>query len=324
MRSALPIILVGMMARLAVAATDYTVPGPLPVGVTTVVLTKSSVTTGAPRVLETLVWYPAKSGTGTPEGRFLRDADVAPGHFPLVVFSHGSCGIPGQSVFLMEALASRGFIMAAPPHPGNTFSPDCFDNSDLAEAYQNRPADVIFVADAFLAFGRDQGSRFHRHVHPKRLGVSGHSFGGTTTLLVTGRDRRFRAGLALAPGLVGTADRVPIRAPLMVITGEVDSLTPFQTEAVPSYQLGVGRRYLVEILKTGHCAFIPVCAEVFCGTGCDPPNLSSADANALVLRYAVPFMLRYLKGDGRSAKVLRPDAAPAGVVVESTTRKKKP
>jgi predicted dienelactone hydrolase len=322
MRSAVLIVLVGVMARLAVAATDYTMPGPLPVGVTTVVLTKTSVTTGAPRVLETLVWYPAKSGTGTPEGRFLRDADVAPGRFPLVVFSHGSCGIPGQSVFLMEALASRGFIMAAPPHPGNTFSPDCFDTSDLADAYQNRPADVVFVADAFLAFGRDHGSRFHRHVHPKRLGVSGHSFGGTTTLRTTGLDRRFRAGLALAPALVRGEDSLPIRAPLMVITGELDSLTPFQTEAVPSYELGVGPRFLVEILKTGHCAFIPVCAEVFCGTGCDPPNLTSAEANVLVLRYAVPFMLRYLKGDGKAAKVLRPDAAPEGVVVQSATRKK--
>jgi len=213
-------------------------------------------------------------------------------------------------------------MSSAPPHPGNSVTPDCFDTSDLADAYRNRPADVIFVADAFLGFGRDQASRFHRHVHPKRLGVSGHSFGGTTTLLVTGRDRRFRAGLALAPAIVGPEDRNPIRAPLMVITGERDTLTPFQTDAVPSYELGVGPRFLVEILKTGHCAFIPVCAEVFCGAGCDPPNLTSVEANALVLRYAVPFMLRYLKGDGKSAKVLRPDAAPDGVVVQSSTRKK--
>src|SRR5262249_39381491 len=140
--------------------------GPLRVGFTVVQLTTTSVTTGAPRVLDTLVWYPAKEGTGTPDGAFLHDADVAKGRFPLVVFSHGSCGVPGQSPFLMSALASRGFIMVAPPHPGNTTSIDCFENPDESDSYANRPADVRFVADAFLAFGRDPTSRFHRHVRP--------------------------------------------------------------------------------------------------------------------------------------------------------------
>src|SRR6266496_771664 len=97
----------------AAAQLPYQEPGPFPVGVTVVELVKPSVTTGQPRALSTQVWYPATPGTGTPEGAFLRGAEVAKGRFPLVVFSHGSCGIPNQSVFLMEALASRGFIMAA-------------------------------------------------------------------------------------------------------------------------------------------------------------------------------------------------------------------
>ena len=58
------------------ASADYTQPGPLPVGVTTVEITTTSVTTGAPRVLATQVWYPAVEGTGTPMGAFLRNADV--------------------------------------------------------------------------------------------------------------------------------------------------------------------------------------------------------------------------------------------------------
>jgi predicted dienelactone hydrolase len=310
--------LVLVLARVAAAQTDYGAPGPFPVGFTIVELTKTSVTTGEPRVLATQVWYPAKADTGTPLGPYLRDADVAKGRFPLVVFSHGSCGIPNQSEFLMQALASRGFILAAPPHPGNTFSADCFATSDLADAYANRPADVTFVADSFLAFARDRGSRFHRRVHPKRLGAAGHSFGGHTTLRVAAADRRFRAALALAPA---TEPGLVIRAPLMVITGELDTLTPFATDAVPSYGLGTGPRWLVEILRTGHCAFIPVCAEQFCGAGCEPGTLAPAEANALVLRYAVPFVLRHLNGDGRAGKALRPDAAPDGVVVEAAGRK---
>jgi predicted dienelactone hydrolase len=306
-------------AGLALAATDYTAPGPLPVGFTVVHLTTTSVTTGAPRVLDTLVWYPAMAGTGTPDGAFVRDADVAKGRFPLVVFSHGSCGIPAQSGFLMQALASRGFIVAAPPHPGNTTSVECFAGSDLQDSYANRPADVRFVADSFLAFGRDAGSRFHRHVRPKGLGVTGHSFGGQTAIRVGALDHRFRAVLALAPALVSESIP-PVRAPLMVEVGTVDSLTPLESEAVPNYQLGARVSFLVEIENAGHCAFIPGCAEVVCGAGCGPAYLQPADANALVLRYAVPFMLRYLKGDAAAGKALRPAAAPDGVIVQTRRR----
>jgi predicted dienelactone hydrolase len=303
--------------RLSAAAMDYTARGPFPVGFRTIELTTSSVTTGEPRVLATQVWYPAVAGTGapTPSG-LLEDGAVAKGRFPVVVFSHGSCGIPNQSTFLMEALASRGFILVAPPHPGNTFGPSCSTPDALADAYANRPADVVFVAETFIGFGRDAASPFHRHVNPKRLGVSGHSFGGQTTLRVAAADARFRAALALAPALVPENGLV-IRAPLMVMTGEIDSLTPFETEAVPSYDLGKGPRLLVEILSAGHCAFIPLCVTEFCGAGCDPPAITPPAANALVLRYAVPFLLRYLKGDRAAGRALRPDAAPDGVVVQA-------
>ena len=202
---ALSILLLAHVAAARNGATpDYTAPGPLPVGVTTIAITTTSVTTGAPRVLATQVWYPAKEGTGTPEGAFLRGAEVAKGRHPLVVFSHGSCGIPNQSVFLMQALASRGMILAAPPHPGNTFADDCDTPDALADAFANRPADVAAVADRFLAFTKDKSSRFHRHVNPKRLGIAGHSFGGQTTLRVAAADRgsrrRWRSRPSTCPG----------------------------------------------------------------------------------------------------------------------------
>jgi predicted dienelactone hydrolase len=311
----LAIVLVAALAR---AETDYTERGPFEVGTTTVDIAKTSVTTGAPRVLRTLVWYPAVAGTETTGGTGQGEPDVAKGRFPFVVFSHGSCGIPQQSPFLMEALASRGFVVAAPPHPGNTIlDVDCMSPASEADSYANRPADVAAVIDTFLGFDRDPTSQFHRRLNRARIAVSGHSFGGQTTLRVAASDRRIRAALALAPSLV-KGPRTVIRPPLMVMTGEVDSLTPLEADARPNYALGRGPRYLVEILNAGHCAFIPICPEVFCGAGCDPGNLAPADANHLVLRYAVPFMLRYLKGDRAAGRVLRPADAPAGVVVEAS------
>jgi predicted dienelactone hydrolase len=322
-RMRLVVLSVLLLARVAAARSapvDYTAPGPFPIGVATIQITTTSVTTGAPRVLATQVWYPAAEGTGTPEGAFLRGADVAKGRHPLVVFSHGSCGIPNQSPFLMEALASRGMILAAPPHPGNTLADDCDAPGALADAYANRPADVAAVADRFLAMAKDKTSPFHKRVNPKRLGVAGHSFGGQTTLRVAAGDRRFKAALALAPS---SASGLVIRQPLMVMTGELDSLTPFTEDAEPSYALGTGPRWLAKILRTGHCAFIPLCAEQFCGAGCEPGTLAPAEANDLVLRYAVPFLARYLDGDRKAAKALRPGAAPDGLVVESATGRKR-
>ena len=314
-----------LLAQVAVARSkapdDYTKPGPLPVGYTTIQITTTSVTTGAPRVLDTMVWYPAKEGTGTPDGAFLRGADVAKGRHPLVVFSHGSCGIPNQSVFLMQALASRGMILAAPPHPGNMITDgNCDDDAVIADAYANRPADVAAVADRFLALAKDKTSRFDKRVNPKRLGIAGHSFGGQTTLRVAAADKRFKAALALAPAF---APGLVIRQPLVVMTGELDSLTPFAEDAEPSYALGTGPRWLVKILDAGHCAFIPLCAERFCGAGCQAGALPPAEANDLVLRYAVPFLLRYLEGNHAAAKALRPDAAPVGLVLETSTGRKR-
>src|SRR6185436_19323492 len=91
----------------------------LPVGVSTLTFTKTSVTTGEPRALATVVWYPAVRKSGTSEALGLRDATPRRGKFPLVVFSHGTCGSPTEASYLTMAISSQGFVVAAPPHPGN-------------------------------------------------------------------------------------------------------------------------------------------------------------------------------------------------------------
>ncbi len=97
--------------------------------------------------------YPLAAGIGL-------DSEVAVDDLPvsarqnqtLLVFSHGYGGINTQSVELMEALASHGFVVASPEHTGNAQSSltDEFD-----EAAANRVPDVSFLIDSMLARNRD-------------------------------------------------------------------------------------------------------------------------------------------------------------------------
>lgn len=304
-------------AHAAGPVVDPMAPGPYPVARTTVTLTKTSVTTGQPRVLDTLVWYPAAETGSSAGGAFV--ADVVRRRWPLLVFSHGSCGVPAQSTFLMTALASWGMVVAAPPHPGNT-AVDGFEQCglNLADSYANRVPDVMFVVDRLLAEAKTRGSLFHRRIRPKRIGIMGHSFGGQTVLRALFADKRFRAGIALAPG---AATDIVVKQPLLVVTGALDSLTPFETDAREAFAVARGKRYLVRLSDTGHCAFIPLCAPVVCGDGCPPTGIDVQVVNDRVRRLVVPFTLRYVAGNARFKPFLEPATMPAGIeMLEVVTR----
>src|SRR5438876_2366352 len=218
--------------------------------------TRTSSTTGQPRPLATVIWYPAKPGTGTAVGGEFRDAAVLRRRWPIVLFSHGSCGIPEQSLFLTVTLASRGFVVVAPPHPGNEFTdfPACMDPAELVDSYLNRLDDMRFVLDQILVEDDRVGSPFRRKLDRRRIGMSGHSFGGLDTLRVAALDPRVRAALALAPARPDlTGGRIKI--PTMLEGAELDTLAPFQTDTLAAYALLDGPRFLVEILNAGHFAF---------------------------------------------------------------------
>jgi hypothetical protein len=82
-RAAAVVFLVTLSTASAARAAVYRA------GVTTLTFTKTSVTSGMPRVLETVIWYPAAPRTGTREALGLRDAAIRRGPFPLLVFSTG-------------------------------------------------------------------------------------------------------------------------------------------------------------------------------------------------------------------------------------------
>jgi len=303
---------------LAHARADVTGPGPFTVGATTITWTRTSSTTGQPRPLATVIWYPAKPGTGTAGGGVFRDAAVLRGHLPIVLFSHGSCGFPEQSLFFTVTLASWGFVVVAPPHPGNEFSefPACMDPAELADSYLNRLDDMRFVLDQILAEDDRVGSPFHRKLARRRIGMSGHSFGGLDTLRVATSDPRVRAALALAPARPDLSGG-RIKIPTMIEGAELDTLAPFQTDTLGAYALLDGPRFLVEILNAGHFAFSDICAgAIFGTTDCAPGTISQDDAHHLALRYGLPFLMRYVGRTTRFNDLLKPPAVP-GVMFQA-------
>jgi predicted dienelactone hydrolase len=179
---------------------------PYPVGLRLLGLSRAG------RSLATAVWFPAADAAGTA---------VAPGRFPLVLFSHGLLGAPGDYTALLYRWAAAGFVVAAPAYPHTARTTGDFELPDVL----NQPADASAVITAVL--GTD-GLR--QHLDPRRIGAAGHSAGAITTvgLLTTARDPRLRAGIVLAGSALGFGSgfRGP-PLPVLFVHGDRDPLIPY-------------------------------------------------------------------------------------------------
>jgi len=194
--------------------------GPHPVGVRTHTWTDPA----RDRALPVEVWYPAtdahrghdldperqdrfKAMPMAPETQqaAVRDASTREETLPLVIFSHGFGSERRQTTHFCTHLASHGYAVASMDHVGNTTadmlqqgmaaaSGDLPDPIALMHGFAaDRPADASFVIDQMLA---EAGGVL---IDPDRIGITGHSFGGWTTLQTAAKDVRIRAAIPLAP-----------------------------------------------------------------------------------------------------------------------------
>jgi len=124
--------------------------------------------------------------------------------------------------------------------------------------------------------------------------------------------------VAMAPA---TITGLSIHTPTMVLGAQVDSLTPFDMDVTQDFGLLQGPRFLLEIQNAGHCAFALACFAALCGAGCGPQFLSEDEAHRLTMRYAVPFLLRYVAGRRAAATALTAHGAPDIVIVTAHPRR---
>jgi len=227
------------------------------------------------RALTTRVWYPA---TGGP--------------WPLVVFAHGFSVGPDPYVALCEAWAAAGYVVAAPEFP--------LTDADVAGAaldeydIQNQPDDVRFVFAALMGPASPLAAR----IDPSRLGVAGHSDGGTTALAVAAEPPLgLRGVIALSASPVNFGAKA---TPILVVHGDADGIDPYaEGEAV--YQDATAPRYLLTLLGGEHIE----------------PFLAGSDWLDVVDRTSVDFLDHYVAGRTPTASALLADAEPGLATIDA-------
>ncbi|MDH3706315.1 MAG: alpha/beta fold hydrolase [Acidimicrobiia bacterium] len=306
------------------------------------------------RILPVDVWYPvdADDAVGVPKAEldlFVADYELeyaldAPepagrGRFPLVAFSHGSGGFRSQSWFLMQHLASHGFVVVAPDHVGNT-ALDGFLGTQIpgSEMVILRPQDISFVLDEILAMNEDDDHRYDNLINERRVAVAGHSFGGYTALAVAGGvealglepDARVDAiiPLAGASGGLSDADLATIDVPALFLSGTKDITVPVDPGTTRPFDLIESRRaYRVDILSAGHNSFLNMCdlvdvlldaglPQALLGVlvaqaeeGCGPDLIDIEEAERLTNLYSVAFLNDVFNRPGGNRRYLTDDYA---------------
>jgi predicted dienelactone hydrolase len=300
--------------------------GPYSVGVTLTEYNKTS-TTGQNRSIDVVIWYPSDDTGVIDEGlqAILNARPSTDAPFPLIVFSHGSGGNPRQSRYLTVHLASHGFVVAALSHPGNT-TEDCFpcrDFNQLADSYANRPLDVAFVRDQLIAASLANAPPLGGVIDASSIGLSGHSFGGYTTVagLANGG---WDAGAAMAPVdvvLPNFGSAASIEVPLLVFGGALDQTTPFaMQQAIYDAASNAPVRLLIQLPNGGHMAFSDFCLSFAESPSCTSAPLDAAEGHDLINLYLTAFFRYYLNGEEQYRNYLLSGNEPSdevAVVAES-------
>jgi len=245
------------------------------------------------RPLHFAVWYP--SGTAGPlaivgetpafEGiPVIRDGAPADGVRPLVLMSHGYGGSWRNLSWLAIELVQKGYVVAAPDHPGTTtFDRDSGQASQLWE----RPHDLSRVVDRLIG-----DSSLAGRVDTDRIAAIGHSLGGWTVLSIAGArfsTERFQKDCAASPNkrTCDLSTELSLAGPP---DGRLnDDLRDPRIKAAVSLDLGLARGFRPESLAAIKLPILVI------GAGVDVGGLPADKESGYLSANLPPSTSRYVK-----------------------------
>ena len=242
--------------------SDYAAPGPFAVGKLDVTFEDTSrpiVATethaAAPsRKLVTTIYYPA----APTRALFGGDPVAAGGPFPLIMYSHGYSSTRGEATHVGERAASHGYFVVSPDFPlsnllANNGAPE---GSDA----HNQAGDITYLIDQMVALSRDPEHLFANAIDDSRIGATGVSMGGFTTLLATFHptlhDPRIKVSVPMAPlsalfmeGFYHTRE-----VPVLFIHGDIDAFLAYE-HSRQAFAWAAPNARLMTLKQGTHAAF---------------------------------------------------------------------
>ena len=262
------------------------------------------------------VWYPTEARAwptsliGITLMDVARDSPITGRDLPMVVISHGNGGGLQSHADLALALASAGYVVAAPMHAGDNFADQ--GAAGAATLYSDRTRQFHAAVDHMLTEwqGRDR-------IDPERVGAFGFSAGGFTVLAAAGArpdmrliakhcaqtpefvcdvlrhfnsplldadsfsdepmepTPRLRAAVLAAPGLGFTmtpTGLANVQVPVQLWSGEKDEQVPFATNAKLIQQALGPKVEFHSVPGAGHTSFLAPCGLVRPATVCSDPD----------------------------------------------------
>ena len=323
--------------------------GPYKVGVMTLRLTDPSRKhkgTENPRPMVIEIWYPAVVADDAAKDKYdvtkdsppetqkaiagennipiveqnaYRDAklDKSGGPYPLILYSHGSGGIRFQSIFYTPHLASHGYVVAAIDHEDNTLynilaGGKARDTGVLLQSAQDRPRDVLFLHELLKQKNLNPDDSFFGMIQTDNVGITGHSFGGFTSLATLKYLKEIKVSIPQTPFTTGVA-ALGIKAddladvPIMVQASKNDLTLDYQEEQKGYYEKLIeddyykAARYLLTLETGGHATYSNLCTlnlaqywerfgfsspDALDADGCSDKNIAPAEAHAEINKYA--------------------------------------
>jgi len=177
------------------------------------------------------------------------------GPWPVIIFSHGLGGSREGYEYLGRYWAGCGYVSVHVQHAGSDESiwkglPPAQIKSVFSKAAHDpfvaveRTKDIPFVIDELTRLNADKNSPLACRLDLKHIGMSGHSFGGWSTMVAVGQslalpgtsfaDSRIRAAIQMSgptPKNLAAAKFPAITTPLFHMTGTLDDSPIGDTDA---------------------------------------------------------------------------------------------